>query len=101
MNDEATQLGEDIKSTFRDLSDGYDYPDLRTAIDRLVAMAQGAETLDSMRTVLEIIAVGDARNPQAQAAEELIALGYWRDTPEARCAAPQDPQAAAAMVGRE
>lgn len=39
---------------------------------------------DELRRALEIIAVGDAQNPQAQAAEELIALGYWRDIPEAR-----------------
>ena len=39
---------------------------------------------DALRRALEIIAVGDAQNPQAQAAEELIALGYWRDIPEAR-----------------
>lgn len=45
---------------------------------------------DALRRALEIIAVGDAQNPQAQAAEELIALGYWRDIPEARSAAPID-----------
>lgn len=39
---------------------------------------------DALRRALEIIAVGDAKNPQAQAAEELISLGYWRDIPEAR-----------------
>jgi hypothetical protein len=39
---------------------------------------------DALRRALEIIAVGDAQNPQLQAAEELIALGYWRDIPEAR-----------------
>lgn len=33
---------------------------------------------DDLRRALEIIAVGDAHNPQAQAAEELIALGWWR-----------------------
>ncbi len=38
---------------------------------------------DELRRALEIIAVGDAQNPQAQAAEELIALGWWRDIPEA------------------
>jgi len=42
------------------------------------------EERDNLRQALEIIAVGDAENPQAQAAEELIALGYWRDIPEAR-----------------
>ena len=44
------------------------------------------EQRDELRRALEIIAVGDATNPQAQAAEELIALGYWRDIPEARAA---------------
>jgi hypothetical protein len=39
---------------------------------------------DALRRALEIIAVGDAEDPQRQAAEELIALGYWRDIPEAR-----------------
>ena len=39
---------------------------------------------DALRRALEIIAVGDAENQKAQAAEELIALGYWRDIPEAR-----------------
>lgn len=42
MNDEAKRLGEDIQSAVHDLTDGYDYPDLRAAVDRLVAMAQGA-----------------------------------------------------------
>ena len=36
---------------------------------------------DTLRRALEIIAVGDAPNPQAQAAEELIFLGFWRDIP--------------------
>ena len=36
---------------------------------------------DTLRRALEIIAVGDAPNPQAQAAEELISLGFWRDIP--------------------
>ena len=39
---------------------------------------------DALLRALEIIAVGDAENPQAQAAEELIALGYWRDIPEVK-----------------
>ena len=39
---------------------------------------------DALLRALEIITVGDAQDPQAQAAEELIALGYWRDIPEAR-----------------
>lgn len=39
---------------------------------------------DELRRALEIIAVGDAQSPQAQAAEELVALGWWRDIPEAR-----------------
>lgn len=42
------------------------------------------ERTDALRRALEIIAVGDSKNPQADAAEELIALGYWRDIPEAR-----------------
>ena len=42
------------------------------------------EQRDALRRALEIIAVGDAQNPQRQAAEELIALGYWRDIPKAR-----------------
>jgi hypothetical protein len=44
---------------------------------------------DDLRRALEIIAVGDAPNPQLQAAEELIALGYWCDIPEARIPASQ------------
>ena len=52
------------------------------------------EQRDALRRALEIIAVGDAQNPQLQAAEELIALGYWRDIPEARI-----PVAAAPAVG--
>ena len=42
------------------------------------------EQRDDLRRALEVIAVGDAQNPQRQAAEELIALGYWRDIPKAR-----------------
>ena len=49
---------------------------------------------DALRRALEIIAVGDAQNPQIQAAEELIALGYWSDIPEARI-----PVVAAPAVG--
>lgn len=47
---------------------------------------------DALRRALEIIAVGDATNPQKQAAEELIALGYWRDIPEARAALSTTPE---------
>jgi hypothetical protein len=49
---------------------------------------------DALRRALEIIAVGDAQNPQAQAAEELIALGWWRDIPEARTLAQTQVSAA-------
>ncbi len=56
----------------------------RRLIDKLVA---SQEQQDALRRALEIIAVGDAQNPQLQAAEELIALGYWRDIPEARAMA--------------
>ena len=61
---------------------------LRADVDAL------REQRDALRRALEIIAVGDAHNPQSQAAEELIALGYWRDTPEARI-----PVVAAPAVG--
>ena len=58
------------------------------ARDELAALRKDAERYreqrDELRRALEIIAVGDANNPEAQAAEELIALGYWRDIPEAR-----------------
>ena len=53
----------------------------RRLIDELFKTQQQR---DDLRRALEIIALGDAQNPQAQAAEELIALGYWRDIPEAR-----------------
>ena len=53
----------------------------RRLIDELMKAHQER---DELRRALEIIAVGDAQNPQAQAAEELIALGWWRDIPEAR-----------------
>ena len=46
---------------------------------------------DALLQALEIIAVGDATNPQAQAAEELIALGFWRDIPAARTTATSEP----------
>ena len=52
------------------------------------------EQRDALLQALEIIAVGDAQNPQIQAAYELIALGYWRDIQEARI-----PVAAAPAVG--
>ena len=55
---------------------------------------------NELRRALEIIAVGDAQNPQAQAADELIALGYWRDIPEARKPAPQ-PEPSRAQLMRE
>lgn len=47
------------------------------------------EAEDALRRALEVIAVGDASDPQKQAAEELMALGYWQDTPEARAALEQ------------
>ena len=48
------------------------------AIERLTSQR------DELQRALEVIALGEAENPQVQAAEELIALGYWRDIPEAR-----------------
>ena len=46
---------------------------------------------DALLRAMEIIAVGDAKNPQAQAAAELIALGFWRDIPEARMPGTSEP----------
>jgi hypothetical protein len=60
-------------------------PPAEPAMDELFKMQ---EQRDQLRRALEIIAVGDAQNPQTQAAEELIALGWWRDIPEARAIAP-------------
>ena len=69
-------------------------------IERLSARAEpstppAGEREDALRRALEIIALGDAQNPQAQAAEELIALGFWRDIPEARAALAAQPEPAA------
>lgn len=33
---------------------------------------------DALRRALEVIAVGDSKNPVIDAADELVALGYWR-----------------------
>ena len=63
------------------------------AIDK--ALAQPKEKEEALLRALEIIAVGDAKSPQAQAVEELIALGYWRDTPEARALAKQEQETVA------
>lgn len=69
-------------------------------IERLSARAEtstptAGEREDALRRALEIIALGDAQNPQAQAAEDLIALGFWRDIPEARAALAAQPEPAA------
>ena len=75
-----------------------------TAIkEALMSVSDGAQPNEkeaALLRALEIIAVGDANNPQAQAAEELIALGYWRDIPEARALAQpeQEPFDVCVMV---
>lgn len=55
-----------------------------TAFVNMQRQMDDTEKIADLRRALEIIAVGDAKNPQLQAAEELIAMGYWRDIPEAR-----------------
>ena len=36
------------------------------------------EERDRLRRALEVIAVGDSKNPIEDAADELVALGFWR-----------------------
>lgn len=51
----------------------------RSLIDKL---SEARRQRDELRRALEIIAVGDAEDPKAQAAEELVALGWWRNIDE-------------------
>jgi hypothetical protein len=39
---------------------------------------KAAELRDALRTVLEIIGLGDSSNPQVDAADTLVELGLWR-----------------------
>lgn len=68
-------------------------------VPALDVQGERIERLEGCRRALEIIAVGDAQSPQVQAAEELIALGFWRDIPQARSAPP--PLALVAPLSEE
>ena len=57
---------------------------LKDAERSVAELLRAKEQRDELCRALEIIAVGDATNPMLQAAEELIALGYWMDIPQAR-----------------
>lgn len=83
-------MGQDLPEALRmaaelDACPGISY---RSHAAKLRRQHTGIERLtkerDALVRAMEIIAVSDAENPQAQAAEELIALGFWRDIPEAR-----------------
>lgn len=87
-------MGESIKDALTEA--GVRIAELAANERRLIdELFKAHQQRDELRRALEIIAVGDAENPQAQAAEELIALGWWRDIPEARKMAAQRAAGAA------
>lgn len=107
--DEAKRLGDELKELC-EINCRVQFREFAGVVDRLVAMVQGVEKervllADAGRVIRNLVmpdhpvlraietalAVGDAQNPQLQAAEELIALGYWRDIPEARSFASKQP----------
>lgn len=49
-----------------------------TAADAAAPQAAQAQLADDLRRALEVIALGDSKNPPADAADELVALGIWR-----------------------
>lgn len=50
------------------------------------------EALDGMRVALEVIALGDSKDPQGDALDTLVALGHWRADARAALAQHQAPQ---------
>ena len=78
------------------MAGGWQTPAEATAItairEALAEQPAQQEKEGALLRALEIIAVGDAKNSHAQAAEVLISLGYWRDIPEVRALAEQPAQ---------
>lgn len=69
------------------------------ALERLIA---AQERIDELRQALEIIAVRDSRDPVADAADKLVALGYWDSNALAAArAAEAKPNAQQATVAAQ
>ena len=56
----------------------------RTALAQQAEQQEPCEPLEVLKRALEIIAVGDSKNPQQDAADALIDIGFWSGEGAAR-----------------
>ena len=57
---------------------------LRAALAQQAEQQEPCEPLEVLKRALEIIAVGDSKNPQQDAADALIDIGFWSGEGAAR-----------------
>ena len=57
---------------------------LRAALAQQAEQQEPCEPLEVLKRALEIIAVGDSKNPQQDAADALVDIGFWSGEGAAR-----------------